>query len=209
MLLRGEQRAVGLGVGHLRIVHQLAGQRALLKEFLAIVEQFLGGLFGLFGGIDVGLRFDHGFGNLRRGGGAQVGLGLVQHRPAFGGAGGEIAAFQDGEQLSLFDVIAALHQEALHRRRDLRHHPRLVAREEHAIARHDAADGVLGDGSHLDGRGRFDFLLLLFGAGDKKEKRNEQERFLIHGLEGPRKSLKSGQRQAVARPVRRRMRCAR
>jgi len=104
---------------------------------------------------------------------------------AFGGAGGEIPAFEHGEQLALFDVIAALHQVALHRRRDLGRHPSLVAREEHAIARHDAADGVLGDGGHLDGGGRFDFLRLLFGAGDKEEERNEQERFLIHGLEDP------------------------
>ena len=39
MFLRGEQRAVGLRVGHLRIVHQLARQRALLEQLLAVVEQ--------------------------------------------------------------------------------------------------------------------------------------------------------------------------
>ena len=81
MLLRGEQRAVGLRVGHLRIVHQFAGERALLEELLAIVEQLLGGFLGLLGGIHVGLRLDDGFGNLRGGGGAQVGFGLGQNAP--------------------------------------------------------------------------------------------------------------------------------
>ena len=107
-------------------------------------------------------------------------------RLALAFAGGEVAALQYGEQLALFDVIPALHQEALHRRRDLRHHRGLVAREQHAIARDDAADGVLGDSRHLNRGGRFDFLLLLLIAGDKKEERNEQERFSIHGLECPR-----------------------
>ena len=167
MLLRGEQRAVGLRIGHLRVVHQFARERALLEEFLAIVEQLLGGVLGLFGGIDVGLRFDDGLGNLCGRDGAQVGFRLGDLRLAFRGAGGEIAAFQDGEQLALLDVIAALHEEALHGRGDLGHHRRLVAREEHAIARDDAANGVLGDGGHLDGGGRFDLLFLLFGAGDK------------------------------------------
>ena len=51
MFLRGEQRAVCLRVGDLRIVHQFAGQRALLEELLAIVQHFLGGLLGLLGGL--------------------------------------------------------------------------------------------------------------------------------------------------------------
>ena len=59
VLLGGEQCAVRLRVGHLRFVHQFARESALLEEFLAAVEQLLGGLLGLFGGIDVGLRFDY------------------------------------------------------------------------------------------------------------------------------------------------------
>jgi hypothetical protein len=173
-------------MGHLRVVHQFARQSALQEEFLAIIEQLLGGFLRLFGGIDVGLCFDYRLGNLCGRDGAQVGFGLGDLRLAFRGAGGEIAAFQDGEQLALLDVVAALHEEALHGRRDLGHHRSLVAREEHAISRDDAANCVLRDGGHLDGRGRFRLRFLLFGTGGQQEDGDEQERFVVHGLEGPR-----------------------
>ena len=84
---------------------------------LAVVEQLLGGFLGLAGGIDVGLRLDDRLGNRAR--------DVVERKLASAcatcarlsaGAGGQVAAFQLGQQLALLDVIAALHQEALHRR---------------------------------------------------------------------------------------------
>ena len=44
MLLRGVELRLGLRVGDLRFVHQLARQRALLEQLLAVVEQLLGGV---------------------------------------------------------------------------------------------------------------------------------------------------------------------
>ena len=49
MLLRGKQGSVGLRVGNLRIVHQFVRQRSLLKEFLPVVQQFLGSFLRLPG----------------------------------------------------------------------------------------------------------------------------------------------------------------
>ena len=103
----------------------------------------------------VGLRFDHGFGNVGGGGGAEVGFGLVEPRLALGDAGVRSRFSSSSQELALPDMVAAIHEEFLHRRRDLRHHGGLVEREQDAVARDDAADGFLGDRRHLDGGGRF------------------------------------------------------
>ena len=88
---------------------------------------------------------------------------------AFAGAGRQVARFEHGQQLALLDMVAALHEEALNRGGDLRHHAGLVAREEDAVARDDAADGVLLDGGHLHGGRRGDLGLLLFGAAGQEQ----------------------------------------
>ena len=78
--------------------------------------------------------------------------------------GGEVAVLEHGQKLALLHVVAAVDVELLDRRGDLGHDAGLVAREEHAVAGDDAADGVLGHGRDLDRRGRFGFAFLLLGA---------------------------------------------
>ena len=50
-----------------RVIHRLAGQRSLLQQLLAAVEQAFGGVELLLIAGDVGLRLDDGFRNGRRG----------------------------------------------------------------------------------------------------------------------------------------------
>ena len=94
---------------------------------------------------------------------------------ALGGLRGEVLVLEDRQQLPGLHVVAAVGVELLHRRRDLGHHVLLVQREQHAIAGHDAADGVLGHRGDLDGRGRFHLLLLLSGAGAETTQHDMQQ----------------------------------
>ena len=95
----------------------------------------------------------------------------------------QVAILQHGQQLARLHVVAAIHQELLHRRADLRHHARLVVRAEHAVAASTMRRMVsCVTGGDLHGRGRLG--LLLFSsceqAGEAAERGNEtsQSEFL-------------------------------
>ncbi len=113
MLLRGFVLAARLDVGDLGIVHQFTGERAFLEQLLAAFENFLGGVDGFFVGLRVGLRFDHLLGNGGGGGAAVVGFGLVELAFAFLRGGGQIAIFEQGEELAFAHVVAAIDVEGL------------------------------------------------------------------------------------------------
>ena len=71
-----------------------------MKQTAAAFEELLGGVHLLLRGLHVGLRFDDGFGHGDAGGGAEVGLGLVELALVGGGGGAQVAVFQHGEELA-------------------------------------------------------------------------------------------------------------
>ena len=200
MLLGGVELGFGLGVAHQGFIHLAPRQGAFLEQTLAAVEHLLGGIHGLPVGVHIGLRLDDGLGNRRAGGGAQVGFRLVHGALAFGGLGGEVAALERGQELALLDVVAAVDVELFDGRGDLRHDAGLVAREQHAIAGDNAADGVLGDGRDLNGRGRLGFGGLLPGAAGQGYQAggHQEDCGFLHWLKRPRESLKVGHGDTVS-----------
>ena len=128
MLLRRLVLAARLYVRHLRIVHQLARQRAFLEQLLPAVVDFLRGLHRLLIGPRIGLRLHHLFRHRRRRGAAIVSLRLVELPFAFLGRRRQVAILQQRQQLSLPHMIAPVYIKRPHRRADLRHHRGLVPR---------------------------------------------------------------------------------
>ena len=135
--------AAGLRISDLRVIHQLASQRAFAQQLLAIIEKLLRCVNRLLGSLHIGLGLSGRLGDDGAGGGAVVRFRLIELPLAFGGGGSEVAAFEFGYQLSLRDMVAAVDVELPHRSADLRHHVGPVAREEHGVRGNDAADGVL------------------------------------------------------------------
>ncbi len=152
MLLRGIERRLRLRVGDLGVVHEFLRERAILEQLLAVVEQPLCGVHRFVRRGDVGLRLGHLLGHARGGRRSVVGLRLVVLAAALLRRGGEVARLELGQQLSLLHVIAAVHEEALHRRADLRHDVGLVAWVEHGVRVHDQADAPLDGGGDADRR---------------------------------------------------------
>jgi len=126
----------------------------------------------------VGLRFDDGFRNRGVLGSGEIGVGLLELASIGRNGSNEVAVFQHGQQLACFHGIAAVHQEFLHRRRDLGHDVPLILREQRAVAGHDFSDVVLRHGRHLHRGGRFFFggFLLLRAAGDDQARGGEHKK---------------------------------
>ena len=163
---------------HAGVVYQLARQGAFLQQLLPAVQHLLGGIELLLVALHVGLRLHDGFRNGRQFGVLQVGLRLVHLAFVGGRRGHQVSVLQHRQKLVFLHLVAAVHQEPLHRSSDLRHHVPLIHREERAVRGHRAADGVLGHGGHLHRRGRFHFGFLFLGAaaGDDEARGAQQSR---------------------------------
>ena len=142
----------------MRFVDQLARQGAFAKQLLAAVEELLRGVERFLRRVDIALRFGDLLGHGGRGGRVVVRLGLCELAAAFLRRRDEVAVLELREQLTRLHVIAAVDQEAPHRRADLRHDVRLIAREEHRVGVDDQPDAPFDRRRHLhrrDGLGRF------------------------------------------------------
>ena len=179
MLARGVELALRLDHGDLGVIDEFLRQRALLLQVDPAVVNFLRGVERLLRGHDVGFGFGAIFGYRGAGHGLQSGLGLFKLTLAFFGGGGEIAAFEFGEQLTRLDVIAAIHQNAADGCADLGRHVGLVDGIKHGVGLDDDVNGAARHIVHLDrggGLGFVGFLLLgLAAAGRSRRPEEEQD----------------------------------
>ena len=169
----------GGNVRHARFVHPATGQRALFEELLLAIEEPLGGVELLLIGLDVGLRLHHRLGNGREFGAVDVERGLIHLGLGVVDGGFEIAALEGGNDLAFLHVVTAIDVELHHRLADVGHHAGLAEREQHAIAGHNAANGLLGHAGDLDGRGRFHLGLFFLGAAGGETRRRPALRTTI------------------------------
>ncbi len=95
----------------------------------------------------------------------------------------QILVLQHSEEWPLLHRIAAVYQEPLHGRGNLRHHVPLIQRIQNAIGSHSAAHGILRHRRHLHRRRRFHFGFLFFGAaaGDDEARGTQQSDVFLHG----------------------------
>jgi hypothetical protein len=128
----------------------------------AIVVKPLCGVKCLLRRLQIGLRFGLVFGHSRAGQGLVTSLGLIVLALAFVHRGGEIRAFQFGEQLTRTDMIAAIDQGPFHGRTDFRGHVRLIDGIQHGIGDHHMIDRAAYRCLHQNRCRPFGFAFRLF-----------------------------------------------
>ena len=183
------------------LIHTAAGERALAEQFGLAVEELLGSDELLRVGFDICLGFDHGFGDGSHFHGVEVQLSLADLALGIGDSRGQVAAFQNCEQLALLHVVATIGVELEHRLGDVGHHAGLVLGVEDAVAGNDVTDGLLRYGGDLDGRGRLGLAFFFLGTargGKQAGGQGGKQPSILHRLKGPRQCLKIGGRDAQA-----------
>ncbi len=185
--MRGLELPLRLRVADLRLVHLLARERARLEELLAAVDQLLRGVERLARGREIGLGLQHLLGHADRLRGSEIRLGLPVLPLARQGGRDEVPVLEDGEELPLFHVIAAVHEEPPHRRRDFRRDVRLIARIEDRVGGDDAADAAANGRRHLDGDDRRGLRLALSArrGGEGDEETDRAANGCAHGYKVP------------------------
>ncbi len=155
--------------GHIdpRLVEFFPRQRPLIEELLAALEDLFLRIERLLRLLRVGLGLPD---FLRQTGGGRsfvAGLGLLVAAFVFLCGGTQIAVFQHGQQLSLANRAAALHQKLLHRSADLGHDRGLLPRKQNRLR----VDRVLNRGFFYGGDLHRDrrFLVALVGRAAHAE----------------------------------------
>ena len=118
-----------------RLIKLFSRKRSLTDQLLPAIEDLLLRIEGLLRSLGVELSFLYFLRKIGCGGCGVCGFGLVICALIFLRGGGEVAVFENRQQLSLSHMTAAIHQKFLHRRADLRHDRRLRDREQDCIRR--------------------------------------------------------------------------
>ena len=132
------------------LIEIFARQGALLVEILTAVVELLFGLQRQLRRLRVALCFLNLFRQSGRGRDRVGGLRLIVGSLIVLSGGGQVAAFQFGEQLSFMNLAAAIHVERFDRRADLGNNRRLRQRKQNGFGRHRLLDGRLLDRNHLN-----------------------------------------------------------
>src|SRR5262245_44969859 len=170
VLLCGNELAVSLRVGNLRLIHQPARYGAYLDQLPAASEYHLGGLHRLTSRLHVGLRLHDAFRDCGSLCGTKNRFSLIHRAPGFGGGRNKVAVLEDRKQLALPYVIAPVDIELLYRRGNLGRQWPLILREECTVATDYPTHCLRGYYGDLDGRGRLFCRLFCSGTAGAERK---------------------------------------
>ena len=105
------------------------------------------------------------------------GLGLFILTLALLRRAGKVGIFENGEQLTLLYMAAALHVKLADRRSDLRRNHGLLQRRDYRFYGNGLLDGTTLRPSHLDRDDRFRLFLGATAAGQQSDGREQKRRY--------------------------------